>query len=440
VKDRRGGAGKARVAEPPRQRTGRDRREEARAAAREAVRTVNRADGRELEVSVKASPRIRTLAELLTEAKVDLELWEVRDQVVNSWEAANGEGTITPLFQVKAWLRRRPDAGVQKAFEQRILEQVRALGREFGGAPAVQVKRAALPPGERVLLEVAVVDHHLGKYAVAEESGAGGTIEEQERHWVEATEHFLRVAQAGGPLARILLPFGNDLLHFDNRAQQTTGGTPMDSVQGRYFEIVLRAQRLLAWQIARCRQVATVDVLAIPGNHDTHSTFHIGQYLQAQFHADQGVRFDVSANPRKYYRWGRTLLGFTHGKDEKIQQLPLLMANEAAAAWAACPDREWHLGHLHKKDKTVFAAGDSFGGVRVSRLPSLSAHDAWHHGQGHRDRRASEAYRWNAATGYAGHDSFNVPESHAARVTIGDATAAPKAGRIIRPRELAASR
>lgn len=51
---------------------------------------------------------IRTLEDLLDSAGVDGKDWLVTKYVVNKWDAVAKDGT-TELFQVKAWLERRPD-------------------------------------------------------------------------------------------------------------------------------------------------------------------------------------------------------------------------------------------------------------------------------------------------------------------------------------------
>jgi len=62
------------------------------------------------EVSTK-HPRIKTLDQLLEAAQVDLDTWEVERYVINKWEVgakdSMDEIKIHPLFQVKAWLRRK---------------------------------------------------------------------------------------------------------------------------------------------------------------------------------------------------------------------------------------------------------------------------------------------------------------------------------------------
>lgn len=51
---------------------------------------------------------IKTLEDLLSAAGVDSEEWIVTKYIVNKWDAVAKDGT-TELFQVKAWLERRPD-------------------------------------------------------------------------------------------------------------------------------------------------------------------------------------------------------------------------------------------------------------------------------------------------------------------------------------------
>jgi len=84
------------------------------------------------------------------------------------------------------------------------------------------------------------------------------------------------------------------------------------------------------------------------------------------------------------------------------------MASEAPDAWAKSKHREIHVGHFHKRKQTQYLAGDTFGGVTVRVLPSLSGTDAWHFSKGYvKGLRAAEAYLWSKRGGYTGHLSAN---------------------------------
>jgi hypothetical protein len=57
---------------------------------------------------------IKTLEGLLKEAKVDLTEWVVTKKVINKWDGMGKGGDPVPLWQVKAWLARRPSFFVKE--------------------------------------------------------------------------------------------------------------------------------------------------------------------------------------------------------------------------------------------------------------------------------------------------------------------------------------
>ena len=52
-----------------------------------------------------------------------------------------------------------------------------------------------------------------------------------------------------------------------------------------------------------------VDVVVIPGNHDFERSYYMGAYLEAWFNEDPQVYVNNGASPRKYYKFGKVLLG-----------------------------------------------------------------------------------------------------------------------------------
>jgi hypothetical protein len=77
-----------------------------------------------------------------------------------------------------------------------------------------------------------------------------------------------------------------------------------------------------------CVQVAPVDVLIVPGNHDRERMFYAGAALECWYHGSPNVLVDNGAQLRKYYSLGKNLIGFTHGSEEKFTMLPGIMAHE----------------------------------------------------------------------------------------------------------------
>jgi hypothetical protein len=72
----------------------------------------------------------------------------------------------------------------------------------------------------------------------------------------------------------------------------------------------------------------------VPGNHDYERNFYLGDSLEGWFYNNPNVTVDNSANPRKYYKYGQVLIGYTHGNEEKVTDLPLIMAHERSTDWA----------------------------------------------------------------------------------------------------------
>lgn len=367
------------------------------------------------EVESPLGRRVKSLDDLIRECKIDLTEWEIERWVANKWEVGakhpkTGDILVAPLYQVKAWLKRPRSKLVQRAVWDAMLATLRSKA-----PPAARLTHAKVKPGDAHLLEVALFDVHFGKLAWAPETGESYDIGIARDCFRHAVTDLMRKA-SGFPVDECLFVVGNDGMHFDNFQQTTTGGTFQDS-DTRYAKMFSTYWQECRWAIDQLKQRAPVKVLVVPGNHDRQSAYCIGEVLAAWYGAakDHAVTVDNAPTQRKFHRYGVTLLGFTHGSEEKHDRLPLLMASEAKAAWAETAHHEWHTGHIHKSKETKYIAGDSHDGVRVRILPSLAAHDAWHVQRGYStERRAAEAYLFHRQTGYAGHFSSNILDPAAA--------------------------
>lgn len=260
-------------------------------------------------------------------------------------------------------------------------------------------KGAPKPPPSHGLLHVlAPVDLHVGKLAWEPETGEDFDSTIATARLRKATERLLSMAQPYGVREQILV-VGNDLLQVDNLLQSTTAGTLQDT-DSRYRKMFRLSVRLMAETIRRMLEIAPVKVLVVPGNHDVLATFHVGEVLAAMFDQVKGVTIDAALRPRLYHRHGLNLLGFCHGHEEGHATLPLIMAQEQPAAWAETKYREFLIGHFHHRKQTQFIAGDTFNGVRVSILPTLTGTDSWHARKGYiGEPKASESRLYDAADG-----------------------------------------
>lgn len=317
------------------------------------------------------------LEAFLKENGVDLEVWEVERWVVNRWEMGalvDGALTTQPLYQIKAWLRRKGGSKADRAFLEELFG---ALAERAPTLPPPPVPRG---DGEPRMAVLAAPDIHVGKLAWGEETGENYDTKIALALWRESTRALLaRLAAYPQEVELLLLPLGNDLFHVDTLQNTTTSGTRMD-VDSRWQ----RAFRLVAEFVveeiveAARKTVPKVEVVMVPGNHDHQRTFYLGELLRAFYRNAQGVRVQNAPTPRKYRLWRKVLLGWTHGHREKHKDLPLLMAVEAASLWGLAAWREWQVGHFHARRQHHYMPLVDERGVIVRVLPALSGVDAWH--------------------------------------------------------------
>lgn len=259
------------------------------------------------------------------------------------------------------------------------------------------------PPSSGVMVEVSKPDLHMGKLAWAKETGYTNYDSQIAAELDKQADEVLLHRTSAHKPQQIVLVVGNDLLNADNLQSTTTGGTPQHC-DVRYQKTFRTTRLMVTESINRWRQVAPVRVVMVPGNHDTLSTWHLGDSLECVFEGCKDVVIENHPTQRKYYRWGRVMLMWTHGHKGAHAGYPLLMATEQREMFGATSWHEIHLGHLHQVNLR------ELNGVRVRVLPSLCAADAWHAEMGYVGNiRSAEAYVWDK-DGMVGTAVFSAPD------------------------------
>lgn len=243
------------------------------------------------------------------------------------------------------------------------------------------------------LLEISLPDFHLGKTD-------GSSIEDQCKKYVQSIIELTNKVKSID-ISRIVLPTGNDLFNSDTLDHTTTRGTPQ--LDNAPWQLTFRSGvKAVISSIEYLKKIAPVDVIIVQGNHDYQKCFYLGEILEAYYHLDPVVTIDNDINsPRKYYKFGKVLLGYTHGDKEKGFQLPLTMAVEKPKEFADSNFQYWRLGHLHKE------MVNEYQGVVVETLPALCKQDEWHKKMGYNSKRKAKAYIWNYTYGQEGHVQIN---------------------------------
>jgi len=234
---------------------------------------------------------------------------------------------------------------------------------------------------DKHLLVIDPADIHIGKLSLKDETGYHYDIKTAVRYAEQGVRGVLQKAQ-GFPIDRIMLVVGNDVLHIDNPFRTTTAGTKQDT-DSMWWDAFTTARKMYVRIIEELRQVAPVDVVFNPSNHDYASGYMLIDALSCWFHTAKDVKFDSAIKHRKYYKYGSSMIATTHGDGAKNADMPLLMAQEAKEMWAETTYRYIYQHHLHHRTKVSWQSVKDHPGITLTVLRSPSAPDSWHDRNGY---------------------------------------------------------
>lgn len=354
-------------------------------------------------VETKRSSRIKNIDDLIKHCEIDLDVWEIERYVVNKWEVgSNVEGTIIvePLFQIKAWLKKNTDILNIKKLRDELINEVQSFAPKY---PKLEYKK--IDNGH--LLEINIFDLHFGKLCWGLETGDNYDTKIASKRFLTAIHAIIKRSE-GYDIKRIVFPVGNDFFNSDTRLNQTSAGTPQDE-DVRWQKTFKAGRELLIAGIDLLSKVAPVDVVIVQGNHDWERSFYVGDVLSCWYFNNPNVEVNNQPTPRKHYKFGNCLISYTHGNNEKIIDLPLLVASEVPKLWASTQFREIHIGHLHHKKEIKFMATQEHKGIVIRFMRSLSGTDAWHNFKGYKGAiQACEAFIWDENEGLICQFSHNL--------------------------------
>jgi len=263
-------------------------------------------------------------------------------------------------------------------FKDMLIEEMKAYSPKYPKITYPKIK-------EPHLLVIDPADIHIGKLCRAFESGDEYNHKIAIERVNSGIRGILQKAQ-GFPIDKILIIIGNDILHTDGAKSTTTSGTFQDS-EIMWYDAFKIAQSLLISNIEMLATVAPVHVQYDPSNHDYVAGFMLAQGIEMWFRNNKNVTFNVSIAHRKYFTYGKNLIGTTHGDGAKETDLPLLMAHESKENWNECTHRYFYTHHIHHKKSKDYMS------VCVESLRSPSGTDSWHHRNGYANApKAVEGY------------------------------------------------
>ena len=241
------------------------------------------------------------------------------------------------------------------------------------------------------MLEIPLMDVHLGKLAFTEVSGEDYNSGIAKKCCFDAIEDILNYYK-DKKIEKIIFPIGQDCINFDTPAGTTTGGTPQDNDLW-WHQIFPYALDMYMTLIETLAEVAPVEVYYVPGNHDQVTSFYLVTALKAVYRNSDNITIENSPKRRKYIVYGKGLLGYTHGEKEK-KNIYNLMQAEAPELWGQTKYREWHMGHKH------IELLDEEGGIKYRNIPSMSGNDVYHYEHGYVGGiRTAMSFLWSKEKG-----------------------------------------
>jgi hypothetical protein len=302
-------------------------------------------------------PSSNCLEKVLNDCKINQNSWDVNS--FNTKQTVGGDYLWTVYFK-----------------KGKGIEDIKGVIKDIVKVAPVSPKEYKIKDNG-LLAEINLADVHCAKLAWMLETDNDYDIKIAVKVFRDAIDYKISQLQKYS-IKRILFPIGNDFYHIDNLDGMTTAGTRQD-VDSRYAKMFREGSKLILETINKLQNIAPVDVVVVCGNHARISEFLLGEVVDAYYHNNPNVTIDNSPQSRKYYRWGNNLIGFAHGDDIKLVDLPLIMASERAKDWGQTKNHFIKCGHFHHQKMIL----NEVSGCIVEIVPSLSGTDGWHKKKGY---------------------------------------------------------
>jgi len=308
-----------------------------------------------------------TPEKILSWHKLDPDKWQVVTYTNNIWNAMAGKDKGNERVQMyQSKLIAKPKTG-GITFED-IDKLFKTLDREYKCPEAINIVRAGYQ-----MAEVNIADLHLGRLSWHGDTGGDYDYKIARDIFYRALSEICAELK-GKALEYITFVWSNDFFNSDTATKTTTAGTPQDTDLRWQKLFDVGVEMLVSGMNMLSRELrAQVRTFYTASNHDELTAYHTIKFLEAWFRND-GDRFkiDTNAKARKYQLYGKTLIGYTHGNEEKPNALSMIMPNEVPKLWGESQFREMHAAHLHSEH-----AIEEINGVIVRRISSSTAADTW---------------------------------------------------------------
>jgi hypothetical protein len=292
---------------------------------------------------------------------LDPQEWQVVSYKNNMWNMPKKDGDPYVMLQSKITVKPL----VNEWTEGKIIKLFG--GFENKSFEPVKVKTLQYAKNGKALV-VPIADLHIGLYATMQANNNEYNMEIMERLYLSTIEQ-IKERVSGKKFEEVIFVVGNDFLNTDNLANTTSHGTPQDSAVF-WYSIVDKAIELISIGVNSFLEIAPVHIYNVVSNHDGQSMYGVMKTIEMMYKTRIDVWVDTSPLPRKYHRFGKSVIALTH--DMKIAKGLETITTEAKEMWSECNKFYFLLAHLHTEMQY-----QKSGLLEMYRLPTISGYSRW---------------------------------------------------------------
>lgn len=246
----------------------------------------------------------------------------------------------------------------------------------------IKGKSNIIPPPDTVDKDLCsvfpIADLHMGMYSWEQETGNSYDCAIAQDLLISS---MARLIVSAPNSEQCLLALLGDWFHTDTSENKTMHSGNILDVDTRWQKVFKMGVNVMKTCIEMAlAKFKKVKIIICKGNHDDHTSYAISLIMTAYFSGDPRVEIQDSVQEYRYHKFGKNLLGLTHGLI-KMDRLPGIMACDAAQWWGETQHRLWLIGHKHSQEVKEYP------GVTVEMFRTIAGKDAWTAGMGFRSKR-----------------------------------------------------
>lgn len=261
-------------------------------------------------------------------------------------------------------------------------EKLAAMLEHAIEAFCVELPRAAATPSnvgevmENQLALYPVFDLHIGAMAHKHECGENYSTDIAEKVLGDFFKYAVNVAPKA---KKAVVLVGGDYLHSDGLDAVTPASGHVLDQDSRYAKLVHVAIRSLRRGVALLLDKhEEIEIQIIEGNHDQAGMIWLRAAMAAYFEDEPRVTVDTSPMILHRTKWGKTLLGYTHGHTMKKAETRLqALATDFRSEFGTSEFVYTHSGHWHHQTLTEHTLGIDEVHGQLGAKDAYSARGGW---------------------------------------------------------------